>query len=99
MPDIDYGLAFDFIDDAGDGRPYQLRFRKKIYNDEDGILLAEIASAGRSDNGHIIPISRARVNFDDVESALKGWQTWAMINDHTVSLSRIRDRIVEYGLA
>ncbi|MDD4865603.1 MAG: hypothetical protein PHQ28_00240 [Mycobacterium sp.] len=98
MPDTDYALAWDFIDDAGDGRPYQLRFRKKRYSDTEGILIAEIASRGRPDNGTIIQISRDGVKFDDVESALKGWQTWARINEYQVSLSAIQTRIAELGL-
>lgn len=97
--EIDYGLALDFIDDDGDERPYQLRFRKVRHDGDLGQLIAVIASRGRADNGTTMPISRANVSFEETESALKDWDQWAMLSPYIVSLSRIRARIIECGLA
>jgi hypothetical protein len=85
--DIDYGYACDFIDDR-DGRPLQLRFRRnwappdspEIF-DGTGQLIAVVHSAHRPDNGDIVPISRPNVPHDDVENALDGWHTWAMLTE------------------
>jgi hypothetical protein len=104
MTDIDYALARDFID-PDDGAPRQLRFRRnwapkndpRVY-DGAGQLVAVVANGGRSDNGDTIAISRADVRFDDVEAALDGWQTWAMITSTTVNLAEIRRRIHTGGL-
>ena len=55
MADIDYGLAYDFVDT--DGRPRQLRFRRNYAPagtadtfDGTGQLVAVIADAARPDN-------------------------------------------------
>ena len=95
--EIDYGLALDFIADR-DNRPYQLRFRKDDYFTETGQLIAVIAKASRPDNGHTIPISRADVDFNQVETAIEGWQQWARLTEFTVDLGRIRRRIHAAGL-
>lgn len=97
--EIDYALAYDFIDDAGDGRPYQLRFRREQHFSDQGQLIAVIASAGRADNGATLQISRPGVSFEAVEHALDNWDCWAMLTPETVSLSRIRARITAEGLA
>ncbi|AGB26994.1 hypothetical protein Mycsm_06891 (plasmid) [Mycobacterium sp. JS623] len=96
--EIDYAMAYDFIDDDGDGRPYQLRFRREQHFSDQGQLIAVIASAGRSDNGTTCFISRPGVSFTDVEQALDNWESWAMLTDRTVSLSRIRAAITTKGL-
>jgi hypothetical protein len=96
--EIDYGLAYDFIDDDGDGRPYQLRFRREQHFSDQGQLIAVIASAGRPDNGTELAISRPGVSFADVEQVLDNWDSWAMLTDRTVSLSRIRAAITAKGL-
>jgi hypothetical protein len=90
--EIDYALAWDFIDEH-DGRPYQLRFRRKAHFSDTGQLIAVIAKHNRPDNGHTVPISRPGVNFHDVEAALTGWQTWARLTEETVNLGAIRRRI------
>ncbi|MCV7256996.1 hypothetical protein H7J86_32955 [Mycobacterium hackensackense] len=96
--EIDYGIAYDFIDDDGDRRPYQLRFRREQHFSDQGQLIAVIASAGRPDNGTTLSISRPGVSFADVEQALDNWESWAMLTDRTVSLSRIRSAITAKGL-
>ena len=94
--EIDYALAWDFIDD--DGRPYQLRFLRETHFSDNGQLIAVIAKPRRRDKGHTIPISRPGVNFHAVEAALTGWQTWARITETTVNLGAIRRCIKDKGL-
>ena len=71
--EIDYALAWDFYL-PGDDRPYQLRFRRDGHFSDTGQLMAVVAKYRHPDNGHTIAISRAGVNFHDVEAALTGWQ-------------------------
>ncbi|ORW08480.1 MULTISPECIES: hypothetical protein [Mycolicibacter] len=104
MADIDFGLAYDFIDPA-DGIPRQLRFERNWSApgahqpfDGTGQLVAVVASAGRVDNGSKLAISRPEVQFDAVEAALDGWQTWAMLGEDSVNLGEIRRRIDAAGL-
>jgi hypothetical protein len=104
MADIDYALAWDFIDPA-DGVPRQLRFQRNSVPKNDprvfdgtGLLVAVVANGGRDDNGDSVAISRPNVRFDDVEAALEGWQTWAMLTDTEVNLAQIRRRIHAAGL-
>jgi hypothetical protein len=97
VSEIDYALAWDFIDT--DGRPYQLRFRCQQPVSYDGQLIAVIAKPNRPDKGHTIAISRPGVNFHDVEAALTGWQSWARLTEHTVNLGAIRRCIHDKGLA
>ncbi|MEB3023021.1 MULTISPECIES: hypothetical protein [Mycolicibacter] len=104
MADVDYGLAYDFIDPA-DGIPRQLRFVRNWAEpgasqpfDGTGQLVAVVAAAGRGDNGSALAISRPNVRRDDVEAALEGWQTWAMLGDDGVNLGEIRRRINAAGL-
>lgn len=110
MTDIDFALAWDFIDPS-DGRPRQLRFRQNYAPPGDprvfdgtGQLVAVVADARRPDNGHEIAISRPNVAFDDVEAALEGWQDWATLHvddngiDRTINLAAIRERIRAAGL-
>ena len=110
MTEIDYALAWDFIDPA-DGKPRQLRSRRNFAprndprsSDGTGQLVAVVADAYRSDNGDEIPISRPGALFDDVEAALDGWQDWATLHiadngiDRTINLAVIRDRIRAAGL-
>ncbi|BAN91944.1 MULTISPECIES: hypothetical protein [Mycobacterium] len=105
MTDIDYALAWDFIDPA-DGKPRQLRFRRNFAPRNDprifdgtGQLVAVVADGHRADNGDEVAISRPGVLFDDVEAALEGWQEWATLHsdangiDRTMNLAAIRDRI------
>lgn len=73
MPDIDYALAWDFIDPS-DGKPRQLRFRQNYAPRNDprvfdgtGQLVAVVADGYRPDNGDEIAISHPNVQFDDVE--------------------------------
>lgn len=101
--DIDYGYAWDFID--RDGRPLQLRFRRtwappgspEIF-DGTGQLIAVVHSAHRRDNGDVVAISRPGVAHVDVEQALDGWQSWAMLGEDSVNLAEIRRRIHAAGL-
>jgi len=58
-----------------------------------GQLIAVVAKFDHPDNGHTLPISRADVDFNDVEQAIDGWQNWARITDSTVSLAAIRRRL------
>ena len=110
MTEIDYALAFDFIDPS-DGVPRQLRFRRNFAPRHDprtfdgtGQLVAVVADAHRRDNGHEVPISRPGVNFADVEAALAGWQDWATLHladngiDRVINLAQIRRRIDAAGL-
>ena len=45
----------------------------------NGQLIAVIADGSRPDNGHTVAISRPGVRYADVEAALQGWQTWALL--------------------
>jgi hypothetical protein len=99
MADIDYGLAWDFIDDR-DGRPLQLCFRRNYAPkgspetfDGTGQLIGVVAAEGRADNGDIVAISRPGVTRTAIDTALDGWQYWAMLTDDTVNLAEIRRRI------
>jgi hypothetical protein len=103
MADIDYGLAYDFLD--ADGRPRQLRFRRNCAAtgapdtfDGTGQLVAVIANAGRPDNGDEVLLSRPGVALTDIERALDGWQDWAMLTEDTVNLVEIGRRIQAAGL-
>lgn len=71
--DIDYGLAYDFIDDR-DGRPLQLRFRcdwmpadSANTVEATGQLIAMIADPLRTDYADIVTISRPHVQCADIE--------------------------------
>jgi hypothetical protein len=104
MSDIDLGLAFDFIDPA-DGVARQLRFSRNLTPPEDprvlddtGQLIAVVVDVRRPDNGHTIPVSRPNVRFQDVETALHGWETWAVNGTDTVDLAAIRRRVRAAGL-
>ncbi|MEE6140589.1 hypothetical protein SKC41_30295 [Mycobacterium sp. 050128] len=105
MTDIDFALAWDFVDPA-DGKPCQLRFRRNFAPRNDprifdgtGQLVAVVADGYRSDNGDEIAISRPGVLFDDVDAALVGWHDWATLLiadngiDRIINLAVIRDRI------
>ena len=101
--DIDYALAWDFVD--LDGRPRQLRFRRDWARDESpeifsgtGQPIAVIADAHRPDNDDTVAISRPDVSYAEVDKALDGWQSWAMLTDDTVNLAEIRRRIHAAGL-
>lgn len=104
MPDVDFGLAYDFIDPA-DGRPRQLRFQRnwappgdpRVF-DGTGQLIAVVCADRHPDNGHTIAISSPGVGLDDIHTALDGWETWAMITDTEVNLAEIRRRINDAGL-
>ncbi|MDO2354313.1 MULTISPECIES: hypothetical protein [Mycobacterium avium complex (MAC)] len=110
MTEIDYALAWDFIDPA-DGKPRQLRFRRNFAPRNDprvfdgtGQLVAVVADAHRPDNGDEIAISRPGVLFDDVETALDGWERWATLFeenngiDRYMNLAAIRERLRAAGL-
>ncbi|GAB4667492.1 hypothetical protein [Mycobacterium avium] len=110
MTEIDYALAWDFIDPS-DGKPRQLRFRRNLAPRNDprvfdgtGQLVAVVADARRPDNGDEIAISRPGVLFDDVETALDGWERWATILeenngiDRYMNLAAIRERLRAAGL-
>ena len=104
MPDIDLGLAYDFLDPA-DGVPRQLRFQRnwappgdpRVF-DGTGQLVAIVDDRQRSDDGHTRALSRPGVAFADIQAALEGWETWAMLTDTEVNLAEIRRRIHAAGL-
>lgn len=95
--DIDYALAWDFID-PNDGRPYRLRFRHDGHFSDTGQLIA-VVSFKHHASGHTIAISRPGVTYHDVEAVLDGWQNWAKLTEDTVNLGAIRRRIHDTGLA
>lgn len=110
MADIDYALAWNFID-PDDGKPRQLRFRQNYAPPNDsrvfdgtGQLYAVVADGRRSDNGDEIVISRPDIQFDTVEAILDGWQDWATLHvddngiDRCINLGVIRRRIRAAGL-
>jgi hypothetical protein len=99
--DIDYALGWQFVD--LDGRPRRLRFRRDDTDSADvlsgtGQLIAVIADPRRTDHDDTIVISRAGVEFADVEQTLEGWQHWAMLGDEAVNLVEIQRRIHAPGL-
>ncbi|KPN46206.1 hypothetical protein [Mycobacterium intracellulare] len=107
MADIDYGEAWDFVDDQG--RALHLRFRRnwapdgdpRIF-DETGQLIAVVGegNAGCGDEG--IALSRPGVLRADVDHALTDWQDWAtLVGDdihRLISLNQIQRRINDAGL-
>lgn len=101
--DVDYGLARDFIDDAG--RPMQLRFRhdyappgdKRLFADT-GQLIAIVVDRHRPDNGDIMEISRPNVERALVEKVIDNWESWALLVDDQVNLIEITRRIHDAGL-
>lgn len=101
MPDIDFGLAYEFVDPA-DGVPRQLRFELHDGDlstlDGTGQLVATVAHGARLDHGDTLLISRAGVTLAEVEAALDGWQTWAMVGHNYVNLAHIQRRIHAAGL-
>ncbi|OBJ86081.1 hypothetical protein [Mycobacterium asiaticum] len=106
MPDIDFGLAIDFIDPTGDHRPRQLRFHRNWTPTDDphtfdgtGQLIAVVCADRHRDNGHTIAISRPGVALTDVDAALDGWENWAMLTEALADLTAIRRAIIAAGLA
>lgn len=101
MPDIDFALAYSFVDPA-DGVPRQLRFQLSTADTTAphgaGQLVAVVANGRRRDNGQTLPISRPDVSFTDIENALDGWETTAMVGHHHVNLAHIQRRIHAAGL-
>lgn len=104
MADLDYALAWDFIE-PNDGKPRQLRFQRNWAPkgspetfDGTGQLIAVVADSTRTDNGDTLAISRPGVRFVDVHTAIEGWHDWAMITHDTVNLAEIRRRIHDAGL-
>jgi hypothetical protein len=105
--EIDYGDAWDFVDD--DGKPYKLRFRRNWAPRDDprifdgtGQLIAVVADVSRPDNQTEIAISRPNVAQAEVERVLEGWEQWANVLDTEtycmINLARIRSRIHAAGL-
>jgi hypothetical protein len=105
--EIDFGEAWDFLDDAGRSR--HLRFRPSLAPPGDprvfaetGQLVAVIGDAGRPDNSDEIAISRPDVSYSAIETALDGWEGWAMVLDANtycwISLAQIQRRVNEAGL-
>jgi hypothetical protein len=101
--DIDYAHAWNLVD--LDGRSRQLRFRR----DDDpqratdvlcgtGQLIAVIADPQRPDRGDTVAITRPSVAYTDVDAALDGWQSWAMITEDAVNLAELRRRLHAAGL-
>jgi hypothetical protein len=105
--EIDFGEAWDFLDDAG--RPRHLRFRRNLAPPEDprlfdgtGHLIAVIGDQGRSDNADELAISRPDVSYAAIEAVLQGWEEWAMVLDANtycwISLAQIQRRVNDAGL-
>ncbi|MGE2817937.1 hypothetical protein ACQI5H_22750 [Mycobacterium heidelbergense] len=105
--EIDFGEAWDFLDDAG--RPRHLRFRRnwappgdaRVFA-ETGQLVAVIGDVGRSDNFDELAISGPNVSYAAIQAALDGWQEWAMVLDAGdycwISLAQIQRRVNQAGL-
>ena len=104
--EIDFGEAWDLLDA---GRPRHLRFRPNLAPPGDprvfaetGQLVAVIGDAGRPDNSDEIAISRPDVSYSAIETALDGWEDWAMVADANtycwISLAQIQRRVNEAGL-
>lgn len=104
MPDIDYGLALDFIDPT-DNITRQLRFQlnwappgdPRLF-DGTGQLVAVIDDIRRPDHGRTQELTRPGVAQADVDAALHGWQAWAMISDTVADLAAIRRALCAAGL-
>ena len=104
MSEIDYALAYDFIDPTEPAVRYQLRFRPdtRHYGDPSqsnptGQLVAEVIDPGGPDNGRTVPISRPGVHFNDVEVAVDR-DNWPFLAPYKVDLAQIRARIRRAGL-
>jgi hypothetical protein len=87
--DIDYALAWQFVD--LDGRPRRLRFRRDDTEAADVLsgtrqLIAVIADPHRTDHDDTIAITRAGVDFAAVEHVLDGWRDWAKLGEEAVNL-------------
>ncbi|KQH76619.1 hypothetical protein AO501_10540 [Mycobacterium gordonae] len=104
MPDIDYGLALDFIDPP-DNITYQLRFQlnwappgdPRLF-DGTGQLVAVVDDTRRPDHGRTQALTRPGVAHADVDAALRGWEAWAMISDTVAALAAIRRALCAAGL-
>lgn len=101
MPDIDYAMAFDFIDPTDRRQtPRQLRFTLNWAPPGDPRLFdgtGQLVAVTAKDE-HTLAISRPGVDVDDVNNALEGWETWAAITRTTYDLNKIRRRIDNAGL-
>jgi hypothetical protein len=104
MPDIDFGLAYEFVDPA-ERVPRELRFQRNYAPagdprtfDGTGQLVAVVADGHRPDNGHTVAISRSGIHIDDVQQVLDGWENWARISSEVINLAEIQRRITAAGL-
>jgi len=113
MPTIDYALAYNFVEPADPTVPYRLEFRYPFTPGEDprtdvanpaGQLLA-VVKGRHPHRGHIIPISRAAVRFNDIERAVgRDHWPWYTLHAHTdaeltwINLAAVRRRIDAAGL-
>lgn len=104
MLDIDFGATIDFIDFT-EGIPRQLWFQRNWVPPDDrcifggaGQLVAVIAAAGRTGQGHTLPISRPGADLDYAERVLDGWQDWAKLSIYPIDLAAIRRCIQATGL-
>src|SRR5437588_6166416 len=86
MVEIDFGEAWDFLDEAG--KPRHLRFRRNLASPGDsrvfaetGQLVAVIGDVGRPDNSDELAISRPHVSYAAIQAALEGWEDWALVLD------------------
>jgi hypothetical protein len=107
MAEIDFGEAWDFVDDAG--RPRQLRFRRnwappgdpRIF-DGTSQLIAVVSDGDCADDHDEIAVSRTDIALTEINAALDGWEEWATLLDDVtyrwISLTQIQRRIHDAGL-
>jgi hypothetical protein len=106
MPTCDYALAYDFIDPADPTVPYRLEFQFPYREAEDPNLrlsnpvgqLVAVVKGGHPHRGTVIPVSRAGVSFNPIETAVDR-DHWPMLTPSQIDLSQIRQRIHAAGLA
>ncbi|MGY4646250.1 hypothetical protein [Mycobacterium sp. URHB0021] len=98
MVDKDNALSWTFVDD--DGRPRQLRCRMNFAPAGDPRRF----DGHRPDNLDEIAISRPDVEEAAIDTALEGWEDWALLHaenhgiDRWISLPAIRKQINDAGL-
>jgi hypothetical protein len=104
VSEIDYTLAYQFLEPTIPKLKFQLRFRANdiaigdpSLSNPAGQLIATVVDPGHPDNGLHIPISRLDVLFNDVEAAVDR-DHWPFLAPHKVNLAEIRRRIRNAGL-
>ena len=106
MTEIDYALAYQFIDPAHPQRVHRLSFDTDAvpYGDPavtnpTGHVVAVVVNFGQPDNYAKYRISYQHIRFNDADAAVYGDHLPWLEPDRTVNLAAIRERLRAAGLA